>query len=175
MENMDVSSPANEDTIPEVLLGLKNAYPNSLDLSGHNFLSNSVTEGKKANFEVDIVVYKVNTTKHPLDDYMEVNGSAVVGINVDQVDIATAEDSCIDTTELLQSVIGNINKTFTIIKNWKAYLDGTWDHLQNGCKKLITVVNNLTGNTTHTSMHEVHYTMDEMVQRWISEVEVVHE
>ncbi|KAH9327181.1 hypothetical protein KI387_007359, partial [Taxus chinensis] len=119
-----------------------------------NFPSNSFVEGKKVNFEDYIVVVNVNTTEHPLDDYAEVYSFFVAVVNVDQVSTAAARDSRIDIVELLQSVFGNINKTFIIIKNWKAYSDGTWSHLQNDWKELIIVSDTLARNTSDIVVHE---------------------
>ncbi|KAH9318045.1 hypothetical protein KI387_019814, partial [Taxus chinensis] len=53
----------------------------------------------------DNVADNVNTAELPLDDDMVVFHLAIAGINVDQVNTTTAEDSSIDIVELLQSVI----------------------------------------------------------------------
>ncbi|KAH9324847.1 hypothetical protein KI387_005025, partial [Taxus chinensis] len=102
MEDMEVSSLAGDFTIPEVLLGLTYAYPNSPSLSCHNSPSKSVAEGKKMKFEDKTIADNVISTEHPLDDVMEVFGFIVVGANEDQGDTITTEDSRIDTAKLLQ-------------------------------------------------------------------------
>ncbi|KAH9330782.1 hypothetical protein KI387_002890, partial [Taxus chinensis] len=56
--------------------------------------------------------------------------------------------------ELIHTVFGIINNPLNVIKKWKESTDHTWVYLQNGCMKLLSVVETLAYNSVYSVVME---------------------